>query len=208
MLINMALDDYINETASGSPAPGGGSVSSLTAALGSALASMVGEITVKKDIDDQKKAKMQGMIKICHDLIKDFKEGVDADTEVFNKVMAAYKLPKITDDEKKSRSAAIQAALKDATELPYNTAVLCIDLMNMAVDMLREGNVNAASDASVAGFLGYAALNGALFNVRININSIKDKEFVEEMRGRIESLSLESEKLLEKIKSMSAEIIG
>jgi formiminotetrahydrofolate cyclodeaminase len=123
-------------------------------------------------------------------------------------VMAAFKMPKATDEEKEARSEAIQEALKEAAELPYETALLCLDVMNMAFDMLKAGNKNAASDASVSGLLGYAALNGALYNVKINLNSIKDAEYVSEMKKKVEGLISESEELLLKIKAESAEIIG
>lgn len=208
MLIDMTLDKYINEAASGSPTPGGGSVCALTGALGAALSSMVGEITLTKDISSQEKMNMQGMISICRNLIDGLKKAVDDDTHAFDKVMEAYHMPKSTEEEKNVRSKAIQEALKGATELPYETALLCFDVMNISIDMLKSGNKGAASDASVAGFLGYAGLNGALYNVKINLNTIKDEYYVEKMRANVDNLISESEGLLSKIKSLSADIIG
>lgn len=208
MLINMTLTDFLNETASNSPAPGGGSVSALAGALGAALSSMVGELSIGKDADSDTKTKFQGMIRICKDLMKDLSEAVDKDTEAFNMVMAAFKMPKGTDEEKKARSAAIQEAMKEAAELPYETALLCIDVMNMAIDMLKAGNKNAASDAAVSGMMGYAALYGALYNVKINLNSIKDTEYVEAMKKKVEALISEGEELLLKVKEAAAQNIG
>jgi len=204
----MTLEEFLKETASNSPAPGGGSVSALAGALGAALSSMVGNLSIGKDTTREEKAKMQGKIKICTDLIDSLKDGVDKDTEAFNKVMDAFKLPKETDEDKKVRSSAIQEAMKEAAEQPYETALLCIDVMNMSIDMLKEGNKNAASDAAVSGFMGYAALQGAICNVKINLNSIKDSEYVGTMKSKVEELLEEGEHLLSKIKLLSNEIIG
>jgi formiminotetrahydrofolate cyclodeaminase len=206
MLVDMTLSEFLKETSSSSPAPGGGSVCALAGALGAALSSMVGELTVGKAGDNE--ARIKGSIKICKELMMELSGAVDKDTEAFNGVMAAFKLPKSTDEEKTSRSAAIQEALKEAAELPYETALLCLDVMNVSLDMLKEGNKNAASDASVSGLLGYAALNGALYNVKINLASIKDKEYVEEMSAQVKGLINESEELLGRIKGLSAQIIG
>lgn len=208
MLIDRTIIEFLEDTSSKSPAPGGGSVCALAGALGAALSSMVGELSIEKEGDKKANVKMQGMIRICQDLLNSLKKGIDEDTEAFNKVMGAYRMPKSTDEEKKLRSSAIQEALKDASETPYETALLCIDVMNMAVDMLKLGNKNASSDAAVSGFLGYAALNGALFNVKINLKSIKDEEYVNSLSSKVEELSSESEILLLKIKSISSEIIG
>lgn len=208
MLIDNTIGEFLDATASKSPAPGGGSVSALAGALGAALASMVGELSINKEEDINAANKIRGMLRICKDLINSLKQSIDDDTEAFNKVMAAYKLPKSSEEETQKRSCEIQEALMDASETPYETALLCIDVMNIAYDMLKYGNRNAASDASVSGFLGYAALNGALLNVRINLKTIKDKSFAESMKLKVEELSSESEALLLKIRSLSLEIIG
>lgn len=207
MLVNMQLEEFLNETSSDSPAPGGGSVCALVGALGAALCSMVGELTIGKE-EGEDRARLETMINACHSMMDELKAGVDADTGAFNKVISAYKMPKANDEEKKARSAAIQLALKEASELPYKTAKLCMDVMNMAFDMLKVGNRNASSDASVAALLGYAALNGALYNVKINLNSIKDTAYTAEMKQKVDYLTLQSDSLLAAIKAKSAEIIG
>ncbi|KPU42748.1 methenyltetrahydrofolate cyclohydrolase [Oxobacter pfennigii] len=208
MLINMTLSEFIDETASNSPAPGGGSASALAGALGASLSSMVAELSMGKEMDEGTKNKAKGTIRICKDLIRELKEGVDKDTQAFNRVMDAFKMPKATEDEKNKRSEAIQEAMKEAAELPYETALLCIDVMNVALDMLKAGNKNAASDAAVSGFMGYAALNGAVYNIKINLNSIKDTEYANEMRAQAQGLIKEGDLLLEKIKSAAKETIG
>ena len=206
MLIDMTLDKYISELQSGSPTPGGGSACALAGALGASLASMVGEITLDKGIDE--KGHMDRILKECKDLIAHLKINVGADTDVFNKVMDGYHMAKASDEERNARSIAIQKALKEATDLPYQTALLCLDVMNMSIDMLNSGARSAASDASVAGLLGYSGLNGALYNVKINLKSIKDGDYVNKMKINVDNLISQSEMLLSKIKSISSDVIG
>lgn len=208
MLIDMTLDEFIKEAASSSPAPGGGSVCALTGALGAALSSMVGELSVKKDIDEKTKDRIKSLMLKTKDLEENLEKCIDKDTESFNRVLSALKMPRGSDEEKRARSNAVQESLKYASELPYETALLCLNVMKIAIEMLKTGNKNAASDASVSGFLAYASLNGALYNVKINLNSIKDNEFVRDRDEKIHRLAEESEELLCRIKSISAEAIG
>jgi formiminotetrahydrofolate cyclodeaminase len=208
MLIDMTLEKYIRESALGSPTPGGGSVCALAGALGASLTSMVGEITLKKELDKNEKEHMEGLLKKCKILIERLEKGVDADPAVFNKVMDAYHMAKTSDEDKSARSKAIQTSLKEASDLPYQTALLCLDVMNMSIDMLNSGTKSAASDASVAGFLGYAGLNGALYNVKINLKNIKDVDYVNKMKSNVDDLISKSEMLISKLKSLSSDIIG
>ena len=136
------------------------------------------------------------------------KESIDKDTDAFNAVMAAFRMPKGTEEEKSKRSKEIQSAFKNAAEVPYNTAVFCLGVMDIATEMLKKGNKNAASDAAVSGLLGYAALNGALYNVKINLNSIKDERYVQQVKKEAENLTLKGEELLSTIKALSQETIG
>lgn len=207
MFINMTVDKFLNETASGSPTPGGGSVCALVGALGASLSSMVGELTLKK-AGGEEAVKVSDMIKRARELQILLEKDVDGDTVVFQNVMDVIGMPKTTEDEKAKRSAALQSALKEASKLPFETAYACLNVMKMALDMLEIGSKNAASDASVSGYLAYAALNGALYNVRINLKSIKDNEFTSAMKMKSDKLVLESEDLLLKIKNISKAIIG
>lgn len=208
MLREMKIVDYIKDTASNSPVPGGGSVCSLVGSLAAALSSMVGEITIPKETDQSKKELVIDLINRCNINIKKLNEGIDEDAAVFSKVMQALKMPKNTEDEKNIRAKELKNSLKEAAEQPLIVAKICLDVMHIAIDMLNYGNKNVASDASVSGFLAYSALNGSLFNVVININSIKDEEYVNSMRNTINELRKESEENLSKIKEMSFKAIG
>lgn len=208
MLKDMTIVEFLAETASSSPAPGGGSISALAGALGAALSAMVGELSMGKDADDEIKKIMCENIAACKNLMSCLTEGIDKDTEAFNTVMAAFKMPKSSDEEKRKRSQEIQLAMKKAAEVPYETAVHAIEVMNNAMEMLKRGNKNAASDAAVSGLLGYSALNGAIYNVKINLQSIKDSEYVDSMKEKVESLAFRGEELLIEMKKLSREVIG
>lgn len=208
MMINMTLSEFLAETASNSPAPGGGSVSALVGALGAALTCMVGSLTTEKDADAATLAKVAGTKAEALRLMEELKGAVDKDTEVFNRVMAAYKLPKATDEEKQARTAAIQTALKGAADEPFRAAGLCLEVMKQALVMLKHGNKNAASDAVVSGLLAHAALYGALCNVKINLNFIRDADYGAAMNERTHALTAAGDALLADLKSLEAEIIG
>lgn len=208
MLKDMTIEEFLYETASDSPAPGGGSVSALVGALGAALSSMVGELSVGKESNDDIKTEIINYMNECRSLMNGLKESIDKDTDAFNAVMAAFRMPKGTEEEKSKRSKEIQSAFKNAAEVPYNTAVFCLGVMDIATEMLKKGNKNAASDAAVSGLLGYAALNGALYNVKINLNSIKDERYVQQVKKEAENLTLKGEELLSTIKALSQETIG
>jgi formiminotetrahydrofolate cyclodeaminase len=196
MFVDLSLKDFLKETASNSPAPGGGSVSALAGALGAALTLMVTNLTA----DSEEIALLR---KDGEKLLSDLEEYIDADTVAFTKVMASYKLPKATDEEKALRSSAIQSALKEAAVLPMNTAESCIEVMRLSLKALECGNSNAASDAASAGILSYAGMRGALYNVRINIASIKDSSFVSGMQSKTANLFSEGEKLLAELTSLA-----
>jgi formiminotetrahydrofolate cyclodeaminase len=208
MLKDMTIEEFLNETASDSPAPGGGSVSALVGALGAALSSMVGELSVGKDSSDDTKIEIKNYMSECRRLMQGLKECIDKDTDAFNAVMAAFRMPKDTDEQKSKRSKEIQSAFKNAAEVPYNTAELCLRVLDIAIEMLEKGNKNAASDAAVSGLLGYAALNGALYNVKINLNSIKDEQYVQQMKIRVDNMILKGEELLSAIKALAQQTIG
>lgn len=205
MLVNMSISEFLEETASSSPAPGGGSVSALAGALGGALASMVGNLSMGKDQDTAVDKWAREKIFEAQEKMNILKDGIDKDTDAFNEVMKAFKMPKNTDEEKKLRSSAIQEGMKGAANFPYKTAEICLAVMELALEMLKRGNPNAASDAAVAGLMGYAGLNGAIYNVKINLGSIKDGEYVKEMNRKVEEIILASEDLFNKLKCLSDE---
>jgi methenyltetrahydrofolate cyclohydrolase len=186
MLSSLSVTDLLNEIASDSPAPGGGSVSALAASLGAALTSMVCRLTIgkKKYIDVQ--SEIEKVLKRSEDLRVQFISLIDEDTEAFNKVMAAYGLPKETEEQKAKRTAEIQNALKTATLVPLKLMELCREAMELVKTVIEKGNQNSVSDASVAGLMFQAGCDGAALNVKINLGSVSDTDFVEQTKTKLE----------------------
>lgn len=192
---DMTVEEFNLELASDKATPGGGSVAALSAALSSGLLAMVVELT--KDNDDLKK------------LLLDFKEDmqealdlIDKDSDSFDLVMQAFKMPKGSDEEVEKRKAAIQNGLKEASLAPLETMELSYKLLKMARIVAEGGNKNAVTDAGVAGYMAYTAINGAYFNVIINLASIKDEEFVNQTKVKAEKMVNDSEGLLKEVKDV------
>lgn len=177
-LVNMTLTDFADETASESPAPGGGSISAYIGALGVSLATMVANLSShKKGWDDQWETFSQWAEKGQYykdELIK----LVDADTAAFNKIMTAFGLPKGTDEEKSNRKMAIQEATKFAIEIPFKVMQLSFESMTLIKAMADIGNPNSVSDAGVGALCARSAVMGAFMNVRINASGYDDKSYV------------------------------
>lgn len=199
MLIKMTCSDFIEELASDSPAPGGGSVSALAGSLGASLASMVASLTVGKEKFKDQEEKMQDALKKAGELKDELKVLVDDDTASFNQVMAAFRKPKGTDEEKKDRSRTIQEAMKHAAHIPMQVAEASLEVLKLTQIMVNEGNPNALSDGGVGALMALAGIQGALFNVKINLGSIKDKEFIAAMEKKTEIILKESMALRDNI---------
>lgn len=208
MLIDLPVNTFLAETGSDSPAPGGGSVSALAGALGAALAIMVANLTVGNEKYASAEEEVKAGRASLEPLLTALEQYIDADTEAFNAVMSAFKLPKAQDAEKAARNKAIQDAMKHAADLPLKVAETCTEVMGFAVNMLRIGNSNAASDAAVAGRMAYAGMWGAVYNVRINIASVKDEEFTRNKRERIAQVLAKGERLMGELCKAADEKIG
>jgi glutamate formiminotransferase/formiminotetrahydrofolate cyclodeaminase len=183
-LVNMTLTDFTDETASESPAPGGGSISAYIGALGVSLATMVANLSShKKGWDDQWETFSQWAEKGQY--YKDeLTKLVDADTAAFNKIMTAFGLPKGTDEEKANRKMAIQEATKFAIKIPFKVMQLSFDSMTLIKAMADIGNPNSVSDAGVGALCARSAVMGAFMNVRINASGYDDKSFVADILSK------------------------
>ena len=174
-LVDMTVKDYLDLLKSDAPAPGGGSVSALSAAQGVGLVAMVADLTIGREkyaqYEEVCKAAKEGALNLYEELVA----GIDKDTEAFNKVSAAYKMPKDTDEQKAERSAAIREANVGATEVPFETVKLCLAGLKVTETMVGKSNPNAASDLGVAALNLMAGIRGAWLNVKINLPGIKDE---------------------------------
>jgi formiminotetrahydrofolate cyclodeaminase len=178
MLVKQSLEKFLDELASHSPAPGGGSVAALAGAMGSALTSMVSRLTMGKKKYADVAIEMKKILEESERLRQQFTKLVDDDTTAFNKVIEAYGLPKETDDQKALRSAAIQEATKEAALVPLEAMKHVIDALALAKVIAEKGNVNSLSDVGVGALMLHAGCESAALNVQINLQSINDVDFV------------------------------
>jgi len=200
-----SLQAFLDELASSSPAPGGGSVAALSGALGSALTSMVCNLTIGKKKYADVEAEMKNVLAQAEHLREQFTALIDRDTQAFNKVMEAFALPKETDLQRALRSAAVREATKEATLVPLEVMKHCIDALALAQTVAAKGNTNSVSDAGVSALMLDAALEGAALNVRINLNSLDDPEFVGWKEEDLQSLRSTSALMLEEIQAIVEE---
>ncbi len=199
------MKSFLDELASSSPAPGGGSVAALAGALGAALTSMVCNLTIGKKKYADVEQEMKKILKQSEELREQFTVLVEKDTEAFNKVMEAIGLPKENDAQKALRNAAIEAATKEATMVPLEVMKHCIDAMALAQNVAASGNKNSVSDAGVSALMLNAACEGAALNVRINLNGLSNSEFVNWKTEEVISILKTGRMMLEETQSILAE---
>jgi glutamate formiminotransferase/formiminotetrahydrofolate cyclodeaminase len=181
-LVSMDLRSFVDTVSSDSPAPGGGSVAALAGALGAALGAMDANLTVGKKGYEAVSEALSALGVKAQELKRALLDIVDEDTEAFNAVMEAMRLPKSSDAEKLARSAALEAAGKNAARVPLRTAGLCLETMKLCKDAAKSGNVNSATDAATGCNMAHAGLLSAILNVRINVQTLSDEEFRAAMR--------------------------
>lgn len=197
-LVNMSLTAFADETASESPAPGGGSISAYIGSLGVSLATMVANLSSHKKGWDSRWEEFSQWAEKGQTLKDELTRLVDADTAAFNKIMTAFGLPKANDEEKAIRKQAIQEATKFAIEIPFKVMQLSYESMTLIKAMADIGNPNSVSDAGVGALCARSAVMGAFMNVRINASGYDDKNYVNDIiaKGKnIESktMALEAE---------------
>ncbi|MBS4538716.1 cyclodeaminase/cyclohydrolase family protein [Clostridium sp. D2Q-11] len=189
MLQDLNLKDFLEKTGSNSPVPGGGSAAALTASLSASLVEMVSNLTVGKKKYEEVNEEMEEIKKIAMEMRKKFLNDIDRDSESFNGVMAAFKLPKETDEEKNTRKELIQKELKNAALIPLEIAKNSYKILDISEKVVIKGNQNAVTDGLVATMLARTAVLSALYNVKINLISIKDEEFIKQVTEEMDKLS-------------------
>ncbi len=202
-LVDMTIRDFVNEVDSAKPAPGGGSSSAVAASIGVGLLRMVGHLTIpKKKFQKLDKATQDAFID-NHEALQSHKRKlldlVDKDTEAFNDIMQAFKMPKETDADKKKRQKAIESATLVAIEVPEMMADLAYEALKMVDLVRRYGNKNAVSDAGVSALLLYAAIEGALLNVKTNIPGLSDPELAKKYREKADATLHDARVLKEEV---------
>jgi glutamate formiminotransferase/formiminotetrahydrofolate cyclodeaminase len=201
-LVAKDLVAFANETASESPAPGGGSISAYVGALGVSLATMVANLSSHKRGWDEKWESFSIAAEKGQFLKDALIRLVDEDTNAFNAIMNAFGLPKNTPEEKAARSAAIQTATLGAIEVPLKVMQLAFDSFDLIYQMVETGNPNSVTDAGVGALCARAAVNGAYLNVKINAVGLQDKVYAQEVIEKAEKMTLASNQLEQEILKM------
>ncbi|MDH7517888.1 MAG: glutamate formimidoyltransferase [Candidatus Thermoplasmatota archaeon] len=198
-LASMSVKSFLSELASSSPAPGGGSVAALCGALGAALSSMVCNLTIGKEKYESVQYEIKKVLRESDQLRKHLIKLIDKDTESFNEVMKALKMPKETDEQKEKRKEALQKAYKNAAMIPFETAKNCEKLLDLAMVVAEKGNQNSITDAAISAYMANVGVQSAVLNVKINFGSIKDGYFVEKMRKELDKIEKNSNSKTDKI---------
>jgi glutamate formiminotransferase/formiminotetrahydrofolate cyclodeaminase len=208
-LVERSVEGFVQETASESPAPGGGSVAAAVGALGAALGTMVANLSSHKrgwDVRWEEFSQWAERGKRCYD---DLLRLVDEDTAAFNRVLAAMALPKETAEERETRAAAIQEATRGAIEAPLRVMDVALDAMAVTRRMAEQGLPSSVSDAGVGALCARAAVRGAGYNARINLSGVKDEAYRREVLARVADLERRAEALeRETLQFVDAKVVG
>ena len=192
MLIDLTIKGFLDKTAGSDPVPGGGSISALNGSIAAALTEMVANLTIGRkkyaEVEDKMREVAGRMAEIRTVLAND----IDKDSDAYDKVFAAFKLPKETDKEKAHRSNVIQETTKEAALVPMSVAENAAAIMDTIAYVAHNGNQNAVTDATVAMMAARTCVLGALLNVKINLSSIKDEAFVKELSDKADRLEKEA----------------
>jgi methenyltetrahydrofolate cyclohydrolase len=188
MTKNETIAKFLDGLASEAPTPGGGGAAAIMGAVGAALVSMVANLTIGKKNYEAFEADLKEANAKAEAVRAELTAAIDEDVVAFNAVMGSYGLPRATDEEKAARAAAIQSALKQATDAPLRAVKACYEVIQLSAIVAEKGNLNVISDAGVAVLAANAGLRSAALNVFINAKSIKDREFAEIRLGETNAL--------------------
>ena len=188
MLANLKITEYLEKAAAGTAVPGGGSVAALNASLAAGLTEMVANLTIGKKGYEAVEEEMNDIAGKTAELREKLTAAIDRDAEAYSEVMTAFKLSKATDKEKELRKLEIQKAFKHATLVPLEVANQAVKVINLAGRAVDGGNKNAVTDGVVAAMNARTAALAALYNVKINLGSIEDDEFVKKLTREVNDL--------------------
>ncbi|NLK65590.1 MAG: cyclodeaminase/cyclohydrolase family protein [Tissierellia bacterium] len=185
---NMTINEFAKIVASDSPVPGGGSIAALCGAIGAALSEMVANLTVTKKKYADSKEEMTEIINKASLLREKLLNYIEEDSSAYNMVTLAYKLPKETEEEKAYRSGKIQEGLKVAASVPLKVAETAFEIFPLAEALVLRGNASSVTDALVGAMMARTGVLSAILNIRINLDSIKDQEFIKDLKEKADAL--------------------
>lgn len=199
MLTDLSIKSYLAKTASSDPLPGGGSSAALNAALAAALTEMVANLTIGRKGFEAVDADMRAVAEKAAAFRTRLAADVDRDSDAYARVLTAFQMPKATEAEKTERLRAVQDAFKEAARVPLGVARDAVAIMDLGRVVISKGNPNAASDGAAGVLAARMAARTAVYNVRINLGSIRDEAFVSELRREADRLEVEAEAKEKKI---------
>ena len=208
MFIEKTVTDFVDALASKEPVPGGGSTAALGGSLAAALVSMVCNLTIGKKGYESVDAPMGEILHKTEALRRELLALLESDTQVYAKVMAAYRQPRKTPEQQQAREAAIQDALKEAAEVPMSIAERCSRVVDLAMPAAEMGNTWAVSDAGVGVLMAEACMHAALLNVSINLSSIRDQAYVDQATARMQAITAGKGDLKERVLQAVHQKIG
>jgi methenyltetrahydrofolate cyclohydrolase len=199
MTANSSIATFLDDLASERPTPGGGGAAALCGAIGAALVSMVANLTIGKKTYEAVWEDLEAVNTKTEALRAELTRAIEEDVAAFNSVMGAYGLPRATEEEKAKRTAAIQAALKDATLAPLRAVKACFEVIRLSAAVAEKGNLNVISDAGVAVLSANAGLRSAALNVFVNAKAIKDRDFAEKQIADVNALITHAAEMTEAV---------
>ena len=188
MTAHSSIATFLDDLASERPTPGGGGAAALSGAIGAALVSMVANLTIGKKNYEAVSEEFEAVNAKAQRLRAELTRAIEEDVAAFNAVMGAYGLPRATDEERARRTAAIQAALKDATQAPLRAVKACFEVIRLGAAAAEKGNLNVISDVGAAVLAANAGLRSAALNVFVNAKAIKDRDFAEKQVAEVNAL--------------------
>jgi formiminotetrahydrofolate cyclodeaminase len=193
MLADLSIKNYLMKTASGDPVPGGGSSAALNAALSAALIEMVAQLTVGRKNFESVDAEMREVAEKASALRQKLIQDIDRDSDAYAQVLRAFQMSKATGEQKAERARTIQEAYRQAALVPLGVARDAVALMELGRTVIAKGNPNAASDGAAGVLAAHMAARTAVYNVKINLGSIKDGKFVSELSGEADRIAAEAD---------------
>lgn len=207
LLVDRTIKDFVDAVESNEPTPGGGSVAAVAGSLGAALTAMVGNLTFGRKayegLDEETKEVFNNSFNSVIELKEKLYKLVDEDVNAFQGFMVALKMPKETEEEKTARKKAMEKATIEALEVPLTTAKECLSILQLQKVFADHGNINAITDVGVGALMAYAGVEGALFNVTINLKGLSDKDYIEKIKNECDNILAKAKELKEEVLSIT-----